>query len=227
MRRPTAVALTLLLAGCSSPPEDPPEERPRAPEPPGQADLCDGVANAYECATLVEPRRLADHDAAARSGDTLTIERPDGGERTFVDRGTAAATVKFAYAGYLSAIDQHVVSVHFYEGGEYRLVDGSSGRVTTVASWPVVSPNRGRVVVASDAGVAGYSPNLLQVWRVRPDGLVLEWAREPAWGAVDARWVDSTTVRFRKIVWEGCEALEGCPSDATLRLRDDEWSLEP
>ena len=225
MRLHTPLAVALILAGCGSPPDEGAGEPPEPPRPPRQTDVCEGVANAYECASLVEQRHLADPGPASRSGDTLTIDVPDARARVFVDRGTAAETVKFAYVGYLPEIDQHVVSVHFYEGGEYRLVDGSSGDVTTVASWPVASPDGRRAVVVSDAGVAGYSPNLVQVWRVRPSGLVLEWERGPAWGAEAARWVDSATVRFRKIVREGCEAVEGCPTDATLRLRDGEWEL--
>lgn len=210
-----AVGLAVGPAGCGGP------ELPRAAwEDP---DVCADVDNFYECAKLEEERALRADERATRSGDTLAIRLVGGDERTFVDRGTQAETVRFAYAGYFEPIGYYLLSVSFYEGSEYRLVRGATGEVTAVESFPHLSPDARRLVVAANAGVAGYSPNLLQVWRVTDDGLAVEWQTRPDdWGADAARWVNPATVRFDRTTF--CEGRI-CRTDATLRLENGEWRV--
>ena len=210
------LSIVLLLAACGTQSDGP-------PQPPDRTELCADIHNFYDCALRIEAARLDRQDRVTRTGDTLLIRLPDGGEVRLVDRGTQAETVRFAYAGFLDRVGYHLVSVHYYEGAEYRLIDGATGETTEVAAWPVVSPEGRRIAVASNAGVAGYAPNLLQLWRVTGDGLEVEWETRPDdWGADSARWADSTTLRFdRTSLCEG----EICRSDAVLRWVDGEWSV--
>lgn len=218
MRRLTPIlVLALLATGCGSP------ELPR----PAWEDpkVCADVDNFYDCALLEEDRALAAEEQVTRSGDTLVIRLSDGGQRRLVDRGTQAETVRFAYAGYFEAIGYHLVRVSFYEGSEYRLVHGATGEITTAESFPHLSPDARRLVVAANEGVAGYAPNLLQVWRVTDGALAVEWQVRPDdWGADAARWVDSTTVRFDRTRF--CEGRI-CRTRATLRLEGGEWTITP
>lgn len=207
--------LALLVSGCGSP------ELPRpAWEDPA---VCADVDSFHDCARLEEDRALAAEPEVTRSGDTLIIRLADGGERHLVDRGTQVETVRFAYGGYFEAIGYHLVRVSFYEGSEYRLVHGATGEVTAVESFPHLSPDARRLVVAANEGVAGYAPNLLQVWRVTDGGLAVEWqARPEDWGADAARWVDPSTVRFDRT--RLCDGRI-CRTPATLRLRDGQWTV--
>lgn len=186
---------------------------------------CEGISNAYECARQVEQHRLAaDAAPATRRGDTLVIPTAEGVVR-LVDRDAGGPeNVFYSYRDHLPGIGFHVVDIHYWEGGAHLLVDDSTGKGTRVPAAPVVSPDRRRLVVASEAGAAGYAPNALQVWQVTPAGLVLEWEAQPDdWGAADPRWQDSMTVRFRRS--GRCPAEPVCHDEAILRFRDGRWEL--
>lgn len=227
MRSPVAVAAVCFLAStCGARAPGGSTGSPPAPiAPQERRALCEGIDNYYACSRAVERALLSKGaDRVTRTGDTLVIRLSDGGERTLVDRGTDAKTVRLTYGGYLDRIGYHLVNVHLYESGTYLLIDDATGQEMRAAAPPVVSPDGRRVVIASHEGEAGYRPNVLQVWRVTPDGLFVEWdARPEDWGAVDARWEDTATVRFVKAT--RCELRDVCRAEATLRLRDGEWGV--
>lgn len=190
--------------------------------------LCADINNAYECAQKVEDQRLAATGVTAeRRGDTLVIPvaGPEPVRLVNADAG-GPENVFYSYRDHLTDAGYHVVDVHYWEGSAHILVDDSTGQQTRVPGPPVVSPDGHRLVVASAAGVAGYSPNELQVWRVTPDGLELEWEVQPDdWGAADPRWTDARTVRFQRTRHD-CENNEPiCYDEASLRLRDGEWEV--
>lgn len=186
---------------------------------------CEGITNAYECAQLVEQARLAaDSVTATRHGDTLRIPVA-AGEVRLVDRDLGGPeNIFYSYRDYLPGVGLHVVDIHYWEGGAHLLVDDSTGERTRVPGPPVVSPDRRRLVVASEAGAAGYAPNALQVWQVAPAGLALEWEVRPDdWGAADPRWQDAMTVRFLRSAH--CPDEPVCHDEAVLRLGDGGWEV--
>ncbi|MFO7892179.1 MAG: hypothetical protein R6U63_00475 [Longimicrobiales bacterium] len=225
--------LAALTAGCDAGDGGPAERSGEAPPAEATAEaseldraaLCEGIHNVYECSRVVEERLLsAGVEGVERSGDTLTIALSDAGERVLVDHGARAETVLYTYGGHLARVGYHVVQIHYYEGGEHLLIDDETGEETRVAARPVVSPDGRRMVIASFGGMAGYVPDLLQVRRVTPDGLDVEWEVRPDdWGAADPRWVDSTTVRFTKR--SICEPGRTCEDPAVLRLEGGEWTI--
>lgn len=222
MRSPiTVFGITLLAWACGSADGPPPE-----PMTPSEREgLCEGIDNYYECSRVVEDNQLDEGASGVRrAGDTLVIGLAGDEEKRLVDRGENAETVLYAYGGYLERIGYHVVTVHFYEGSAHILIRDATGEETRVAGPPVVSPRARRIAIASYAGVAGYSPDLLQLWRVTPEGLAVEWEVEPDdWGAEGPEWVDTATVRFTRL--SPCEAQRECRASATLRLEDGEWAV--
>ncbi|MFW6205714.1 MAG: hypothetical protein ACOC5I_00610 [Gemmatimonadota bacterium] len=212
------LALVAVTAACGGPTDG-------MPTPDRQA-MCDDIANVYECSRRVESLALDRGDAVVRRGDTLIVSLADGGEVRLVDRDAGGpGNVLYTYRGHLDRIGYHVVDVHYYEGGDHVLINERTGVRTTVPAPPVVSPDGQRLVVASAGGMAGYSPNALQVWRVPSDSLELEWELEPDWGAEEARWQDAVTVRFLKL--HRCpDRPEVCATGAVLRLRDGDWEVD-
>ena len=220
-RKIAGVLLPVVLAACG-PDETPPESLSETE----RESLCADIDNYYECGQVVEDHQLAAGPrAVSRSGDTLTVRLTAGATRTFVDTGTAAETVRYTYAGHLDEIDHHRVNVYFYEGSEVMLVHDETGRETRLPGSPVPSPDGARVAVGSFGGVAGYSPNALQVWRVTADGLEREWEVTPRdWGADNLSWQGPATLRFDRLSL--CEPPETCAERAVLRLRNGEWNIE-
>lgn len=216
--RPAGALLLLgtLSTACSSRSDE-------AAASPFRDPTCEGISNAYECAQKVEQARLAaDSITATRRGDTLLISVA-GDEVRLVDHDAGGPeNVFYSYRGYLPEVGYHLVDVHYWEGGGYLLVHHRTGESIHLVGPPVVSPDHQRLVVASEAGMAGYSPNALQVWRVSPEGLALEWEADD-WGAAEPRWQDPMTVRFRRS--DRCPDEPVCYEDAVLRLRDGVWRL--
>ncbi len=82
---------------------------------------------------------------------------------------------------------------------------------------------------------AGYAPNLLQVWRVTPDSLALEWemrtgeyAPASGWGASDPTWIDANTVELVKHEPQDVHGIAITKSRIRLvRQPNAEWSIQP
>jgi hypothetical protein len=224
MKHHTAVLgiVALCLIACdpgdrsdAEPPEGPLTEARREA-------LCADVQNQYECSRLVEAQLLRRDAPASRAGDTLKITLASGEVRTFADHGTDADAVRYTYDGKLTGIGYHVVQLHYYEGGAHLLIDDSTGEAIRVPGPPVASPDGRWIAIASYGGLAGYTPDLIQIRRVA-DGLPVAWELSPDdWGAESPHWVDSVTVRFTRL-WTCDQGT--CETRGELRRQDGDWSV--
>lgn len=229
LRLTPPLCAALLVGACGARSADQGSAEPVADDPvamPARDSLCAGIANVYECAQQVEEQRLARMARyVRRTGDTLVIPLLDGQDVTLVDQNAGGPdNVFYTYREHLDEIGYHVVDVHYYEGGSHLLIGDETGQRVQISAPPVVSPGGNRLVVASAGGTAGYAPDELQVWRITPAGVTLEWEVQPGWGATNARWEDRRTIRFR--ITRECPDQPVCYQDAVLRLRDGEWTLE-
>lgn len=217
----------LALAACS--------ERPRsgvpAPEPAAAAERpCADVADYRACADSVEREVLTRAGPGAeRRGDTLLIRPTHGPEvRMVTDTSDADRWVIHHYQAFLPDVGQHLVSAHFYEGGEYLVVDHATGRRVAVPTRPVVSPGGERFAVASLDHEAGYGPNLIAIWRFAPGGPVLEWGLEggTAWGATDPVWVSDDELHFTRVHAE-TSFEDGRETRMRVRVGEDGITVSP
>lgn len=137
---------------------------------------------------------------------TLCILTGDGDTVVFQD----SRNIKFAenYAcwtlvDYLPEQDYWVVEMAGYEWMEWRLVSGSTGKSYTAISTPLPSPGGTRLLCHKEDITACFIENGIQVWRVDPDGLVLEFEDvNVPWGPVDAGWEDDSTIVFQKMTYD-------------------------
>jgi hypothetical protein len=137
-----------------------------------------------------------------RAADSLhvTLRLANGRTLALVDDTTEGARyVRRSFEGPLPGTELLVVREGFYEGWDYLLVHPATGRATVVPERPVVSPDGSRLLVVSADLEAGYQPNVLQIWRIAPDGLEKEWELETAdftagdgWAGSDPRWLGDT-----------------------------------
>lgn len=135
-----------------------------------------------------------------RIGPVLTIPIANGEPVRVTDRAAQdieGAVARYSVAQYLPEIGSLLLAITYYEGGSYVLVNLASGRKTEVYGAIAVSPDAKRLVAWNEDLIAEYSPNLLIVFRVTPDGPRREFAAD--WPVHQAWWPDAKTVEFDKV----------------------------
>jgi hypothetical protein len=226
-RRPLRAALVcLLLTGVTAAACGGPGAGGRA-GPDLAAELCDTIDNALQCGRAIEAHQLPGAPTGVhRTGDSLVLPLLDGGVATFVDdaRPSSGEANYHTYRTYYAAIGYYLLAHYMYEGGQYVLVNRRNGQRQAVFGVPVLSPDNQRLAVANADLDAQYTPNVLQVWRVEPDGLRLEWQVRPDdWGAENAYWLGPDTVAFTRV--RRCDGVP-CEEPARLVHATEGWRVQ-
>jgi hypothetical protein len=102
-----------------------------------------------------------------------------------------------AYLGYSNLLKAHVVSIAFYEGGQYLLIS-DDGSQHFMIGLPVISPNGKWFIATSSGGESGYVPDAAQLWEIIGSTLTkrAEFNFPPAegWGPRAARWLSNEQI---------------------------------
>jgi hypothetical protein len=188
------------------------------------ARVCAGLDNSYACAGAIERHQLKRPELSAvalRTRAGLRLRLLDGRTRTLADAGTPddVDSVRFSFRDYLKNIGYFLVHRQGYETTDYVLVHARSGREFAIEELPSVSPDRARLVTAL-AGLSGLSAgNGVQIWRLEPDGLRLEFELHPKdWEPADPQWEDAQTIRLRRLAPVNSDLR---PFPTAVRLRYD------
>jgi len=136
----------------------------------------------------------------------LCIITPDGDTVVFQNNSGIKFPEQYAdwtLVDYLPAQDCWVVEMAGYEWMEWQLVSGSTGESHRAVSRPLPSPGGSRLLCHKEDITACFIENGIQVWRVDPGGLVLEFEDvEVPWGPIDAYWEDDSTIVFQKMTYD-------------------------
>jgi hypothetical protein len=193
--------------------------------------VCAGIDNSYECAQAIERHQLQKPEyksAALRAGTSLRLQLRNGRSlpvKDFQKRGDESSVVKYSFRDYLRDIGYFLLHRQFYEGDDYLMIQDTTGRRFELQDLPVISPDKLRVVTASNGISGGYNANAVQIWRLSKRGMILEQTIAPkGWGPSDAEWADSLTIRVVKNLPVSGES-EAPKGTATLRFRG-RWQLE-
>lgn len=134
--------------------------------------------------------------------------------------------IRFSFREHLDGIGYFLLHRQAYEGADYVLIHARSGRRFPLQALPVISPDRARLVTASAGLSGGYAANAVQIWRVRTDGIQLEFELRPEdWEPSDAVWLDDQTIRLRKQAPLLGETRAF--STTVLFKRRAQWTMEP
>jgi hypothetical protein len=193
--------------------------------------LCAELQNSYQCAQAIERHQLQQPHFAARvqrDGASLRLQLHSGRWLTITDPPEASDDEVHAtfhnFRDYFPEIGYYLLHRQFYEGEGYLLVHQDSGSRYELHALPVVSPDRQRLVAASDGFRGGYSPNVIQIWRLAGNRMELEWSFEPQdWGPAHPLWLDSRAIRVQK---NSPPADDSMPPAACATLRrNGQWHL--
>jgi hypothetical protein len=202
------------------------------PLPPGMKldDLCAGSDNSLECAQEIERYQLQRPENARlvkRVRGELRLKLANGRWLAVEDQKVSdeeASVVKHSFRDYLP-IGYFLLHRQFYEGVGYLMIEGKTGARFDLHDIPLISPDKRRLVTASDGVTGGYSPNAVRIWRLSQKGMELEQTLEPEdWGPSDPTWVDSQTIRVTK---RYPKAEETAPEGVSVIVyRDGKWQME-
>lgn len=171
---------------------------------------CPGVTNSLKCARSVEGRLNAPF-VMRLGASALSIALAAGGSKDFRDV-EAGDTRGVRYSAIAVSPDARYVILHrqFWEGQASGILDRRTGVETRLDGFPAISPD-GRWVATVNADLAaGYSPNVLRIYRITPDGISLEYDAKPdKWGALDAAWTSANTLEYMHATYDCYEAQHG------------------
>ena len=106
-----------------------------------------------------------------RKGNDLIFKLGNGKKKIFEsdpDSIGESHCVFYMYRGYLKSINSYVVNVHYYEGGEFILINSYSGDTTILDGIPYVSPNAKFIYINNPCLIcASFSPNIAQIWEMK------------------------------------------------------------
>jgi hypothetical protein len=190
--------------------------------------VCEGILNSRECAQAKESLLLRENPSAGvrRDGDRLLLELRDGRVHTAAD--VEAEDETGIWYNWVGAIGTRFWVVHgqHLEGNVHLLVDRQTGREHPLWDVPWPSEQRDRIFVGSLDLEARYNPNGIQLFRVEPERVVLEYElAADDWGPANPRWRGSSVVEFEKVRY--CEdSWEHCRSPARLVWDGAAWELD-
>jgi hypothetical protein len=165
--------------------------------PVGLDSLCVGTDNSYVCAQVIAKPKIA--RVATRTPTGLRLQLLGGKGRTMLVREEPDSSHRFSFREYLSGPEYFLLHRQLHEWTDYVLISARSGKRFPLQERPVVSPDGSRLVAASP-GLSGMSAgNAVQVWRINPGGLRLEFELSPEdWEPSDPRWLNNRTIQLRQ-----------------------------
>ena len=163
-----------------------------------------------------------------RASNTVLVITPENGKtRSYptIDENSAddrSASV----VGVLESFPLFIIAHYFGEGGDIELVNYLTGENFVISGQPILSPDKKRLLVFSEAVESNYLPNHLTIYRLVQNRLFEEATLngdenpEQSWGPVEPKWNNASTITYQK---KRFEANGEVLTPVTLILRNDGW----
>jgi hypothetical protein len=129
---------------------------------------------------------------------------------------------------YLRDVELAVVWVYEYRGRSVYLVNRQSGIQTQINGFPLLSPDKTRLLVYSEAHTDKDNANLIVIYQIRHNKLRAELVlsgddnRLQPWNPLDMRWVSPTQVEFTRLNYQNGQEEH---KKQSLRLERGKWLL--
>ncbi|OGI48644.1 MAG: hypothetical protein A2151_09790 [Candidatus Muproteobacteria bacterium RBG_16_65_34] len=195
------------------------------------------IHNSYECAQFLEKELGKEYPTLfSRDGLKLMVKLIDGGEKTYIDsahQNDDAKVTWYSFVQYYPEIGYGLIEVQFYEGGTRYLLNLRTGKDTDIVGDPILSPDKKRIAVSNVDIESRYTPNVLSVHEVRPNGLTTEFLEKPVdWGPGNLRWVTNQELLFIEYRFDPEPPYKERKTPKTLKYRGTDnkgvagWSIE-
>lgn len=182
--------------------------------------------NSYECFQIIEKSQLAKHSSITRRGDQLVFPLKNGHNYILKNINPGESDGKsYTFRTYLKSIGYYLFEISYYEGHDFLLINGSSGKKFVIDNFPVISPDGKRFITASVDLEAHYNSNRIQIYKLTLVDPSLEWSFEPkeAWGAANPKWINNEKIQLDKATSDE-NGYQYSPM--TLLYRNGTWVLK-
>lgn len=167
------------------------------------------IRNYHECSLYLESLVIQSHpNRFARNGSSLQVRLRNAKVVRFDDTPSdkdgqnSDDVIAYAVVKYFSDIHYALIAVAFWEGGTYYLLNMTTGTKIEIGGDAALSPDKRRIAVWLMDIDAGYSPNILAIYRISSRGPISEFLERPNdWGPADVSWRSSQAVEFTKNYW--------------------------
>ena len=162
-------------------------------------DCPDELHNTGACAQYFENKLLKNHrNLFQRTDRSLSINLTNGKKKVYTDVDSDSGTY-YSVIKYFLDVGYALIHVGYLEGHSYFLLNTSNGAEWKVEGYALLSPKKKRFLIYEKDLDAEYSPNVLRIYRINPQGLDLEFDALPEhWGPSQVRWIDEQEVVFSK-----------------------------
>jgi hypothetical protein len=196
-------------------------------------DICRGLENSYDCAQAVEraqlpkyPRQVVRQKGELRltlkTGKTVVLK--DSEEKV---GETVSKFIFYSFREHLKNIGYFLVHTQFWEGDGYLMINDRTGRQYRIHDLPILSPDQQRLATISFS--VAYNPSDIQIWRLTPVSMTLEWSLEPEdWRPSGGVWLDNDTLTLVKQfpIMDFYKDLTFRQEAAVLQKGPSGWNLE-
>ncbi len=189
---------------------------------------CEVGQNSYDCAMAIEVKELANgNDRVSRKGETLIIHLENQlVSLTSKQDDTYEGTICYAYLGYDSQLELHIIYVQLYEGDRYLAIHQKSGLQYDLIGYPIPSPTFDFFAAISEDMGAGFSANGFEIWQASGQTFLQMMIIESDWGPRSAMWVSPHQLSIKKVCWGQNESSELIPCGTVIiELKDGVWVM--
>ena len=153
--------------------------------------------NLFEANKAFEKYMLPFYKAdVTRDKEKLIILFDNGTNRIYTDMDFNDDRNEFyCFRDYIKKINAYLISVNYYEGGEFKLINKSNGNFMDISGIPRISPNKSKFVIANLDLVSQYTTNGLWVYGIVNNEYVLEYEEKPEnWGTNKIEWINENKI---------------------------------
>ena len=167
---------------------------------------CANVKRVNECLNMIERQAVSQHSALKRlSDDVLSISLDSGAilrlenKAPIMQNGAERDIHDVVTYQALEVINEQFILVfkRYYEGFSYALISLSTGAQASLKGYPVISPNKGFMIVAEGGLDSEHSYPVLQLYQLEQDKLIAVYDATPQrWEPDHVVWISDTKVSF-------------------------------
>lgn len=171
--------------------------------------------------------------AVIRGDKKYEIELTNGKKITLkdvsVDEAQEDDMEDLDYVGTFPDVNYHLFDMYGYEYWEMILINGKTGKRTSIIGHPVLSPNKKRFGIFHGDLAAGFTANGVQIFRIDGEYLVEEYNEEASFELEPSRlnWKNNQIIEVTLHKLEYGEETEISEvKKVQLTRKEDKWTLK-